>query len=170
MKRRFWLLALEFLVITIPLAWIWLEWGRSAYLKFFVRLSTPILAFLGVTEFQPKLVQEHFLNYVPFLVLMLITPELTARRRIIGTIIGFVVIFFDHIGLVSVAFVAYSKYGLAAKAFSTLFPALLFSDSLPFILWAIIASGYLKKMVAGLRRPQKVDQISKSGPRPDGEI
>jgi hypothetical protein len=152
MKKRLWLLILEFLAITIPLAWLWLEWGRMAYLRLFLKLATPILMFLGVKEFQPHLVQEHFLNYVPFFVLMVITPELSIKRRIIGTVVGFVIIFFDHIGLVSVAFIAHSKYGLTAKAFSTLFPALLFSDSLPFILWAIVASGYLKKTVAGLRQ------------------
>ncbi len=152
MKKRFWLLVLEFFAITIPVAWLWIEWGRTAYLKFFLTLATPILMILGVTEFQPRLVQEHFLNYVPFLVLMVITPELTIKRRIIGTLVGFVIIFFDHIGLVSVAFIAHSNYGLTAKSFSTLFPALLFSDSLPFILWAIIASNYLKKAVAGLRK------------------
>ena len=151
MKKRLWLLILEFLAITIPVAWLWLEWGRMAYLRFFLKLATPILMILGVSEFQPRLVQEHFLNYVPFLVLMVITPELTIKRRIIGTLVGFVIIFFDHIGLVSVAFIAHSNYGLTAKSFSTLFPALLFSDSLPFILWAIIASNYLKKAVAGLR-------------------
>ena len=152
MKKRSWLLVLEFFAITIPVAWLWIEWGRAAYLKFFLKLATPILMILGVTEFQPRLVQEHFLNYVPFLVLMVITPELTIRRRVIGTLVGFVIIFFDHIGLVSMAFVAHSNYGLSAKSFSTLFPALLFSDSLPFILWAIIASSYLKKAVAGLRK------------------
>ncbi len=152
MKKRLWLLVLEFLAITIPVAWLWIEWGRTAYLKFFLKLATPILMILGVSEFQPRLVQEHFLNYVPFLVLMVITPELTIRRRIIGTLVGFVIIFFDHIGLVSMAFVAHSNYGLTAKSFSTLFPALLFSDSLPFILWAIIASNYLKKAVSGLKK------------------
>lgn len=152
MKKRFWLLILEFFAITIPVAWLWIEWGRMAYLRFFLKLATPILMILGVSEFQPRLVQEHFLNYVPFLVLMVITPELTIKRRIIGTLVGFVIIFFDHIGLVSVAFIAHSNYGLTAKSFSTLFPALLFSDSLPFILWAIIASNYLKKAVMGLRK------------------
>lgn len=152
MKKRFWLLVLEFFAITIPVAWLWIEWGRMAYLRFFLKLATPILMILGVTEFQPRLVQEHFLNYVPFLVLMVITPELTIKRRIVGTLVGFVIIFFDHIGLVSVAFIAHSNYGLTAKSFSTLFPALLFSDSLPFILWAIIASNYLKKAVMGLRK------------------
>lgn len=152
MKKRLLLLVLEFLVLTVPTAYVWIEWGRTAYLRVFVMLSTPILIFLGVEEFKPNLVQEHFLNYIPFLVLMVITPQLTLRRRIIGTIIGFVIIFFDHIGLVSMAYVAHSNYGLSAKAFSTLFPALLFSDSLPFILWAIIAGGYLKSVVAGFKK------------------
>lgn len=147
MKKRFWLLVLEFFAVTIPLAWLWLEWGRLAYLELFVKLSTPFLMFLGVTSYEPKLILEHFINYVPFLVLMIITPKLTIKRRIIGTLIGFVIIFFDHVMLASVAFVAYSNYGLTEKAFSTLFPALLFSDSLPFILWAIIAAGYLKQFV-----------------------
>ena len=62
MKKRLWLLVLEFLAITIPVAWLWIEWGRSAYLKFFLKLATPILMILGVSEFQPRLVQEHFLK------------------------------------------------------------------------------------------------------------
>jgi len=148
-KRRFLLLTLEFLLITVTLGWAWIEWGRTYYLKVFVKLATPIFILIGVTELKAQLVIDHFINYVPFLVLMVITPSLTMKRRVIGTAIGFVIIFFGHILLASVAFVASSKYGQSQEAFSTLFPAFLFNDSLPFILWAIISAGYLKTVVAG---------------------
>jgi len=153
-KKRFLLLTLEFLAITVPLGWVWIEWGRTFYLKVFVELATPIFIVLGVTELKAQLVIDHFINYVPFLVLMVITPTLTVRRRAVGTAIGFVIIFLGHILLASVAFVASSKYGESQEAFNTLFPAFLFNDSLPFILWAIISAGYLKRVVVGVRGPR----------------
>jgi hypothetical protein len=148
-RKRLLLLIVEFLVITVPLGWLWVEWGRTLYLRVFVKLGTPIFTLIGVTQLKAQLVIDHFINYVPFLVLMVITPTLSLRRRSIGTVVGFIIIFLGHVLLASVAFVASTKYGETEKAFTTLFPAFLFNDSLPFILWAIISAGYLKKMFTG---------------------
>jgi len=146
-KRRVLLLLLEFVLLTVPLGWLWIKWGRLAYLDFFVKVSTPVFIALGVTELPVQLVIDHFINYVPFIVLIAITPELTIKRRIVGLVVGFVILFVCHIALTSLAFLAVSNYGQSQKAFSTIFPGLLVNDSMPFILWAVIAGSYLKRLI-----------------------
>ncbi len=163
MKRRFLLLTFEFLAITVPLGWLWIEWGRNAYLKLFVTVAEPVFLFIGVTTLKPQLVIDHFINYVPFIVLMVITPKLSVKRRIVGIAVGITVLFLGHIGLMSLAYVATSNYGLTQKAFSVLFPGLLVNDSLPFILWAIIASGWFKEVITSVRKAHK-SSVSSGAP------
>ncbi len=151
MKKRILLLTIEFFAITVSLGWLWIEWGRSAYLKLFVIIAKPVFILLGITELKPQLVIDHFINYVPFVVLMVITPKLSITRRFVGIVAGVVILFVGHIGLMSLAHVATSNYGQTQKAFSVLFPGFLVNDSLPFILWAIIASGWLKQVIASVR-------------------
>lgn len=143
MKRRLFLLLLEFLAITLPLAWLWDVWGREAYLDFFRAAAGPLLDLLGVKKFPVVLVRNRFISHVPFLALMLITPGLSRRRRCVGTLVGFGLIFLCQIGLTVTAYHVRVAYGISAKAFSALFPALLFSDSFPFVLWAVIAHEFV---------------------------
>ena len=155
MKKRLLLLTIEFLAITVPLGWLWIEWGRGAYLKLFVKIAEPIFLLIGVTELKPQLVLDHFINYVPFIVLMVITPKLSVKRRLVGIAVGLAVLFIGHVGLMSLASFATSNYGLTQQAFSMLFPGFLVNDSLPFILWAIIASAWLKDVIASARKARK---------------
>jgi hypothetical protein len=91
---------------------------------------------------------QRFINYLPFVVLMLITPGLSARRRMLGTILGVFLIFLCHVMMVFVAFKAYSASRSMAEAFPTTFPSLLVSDALPFILWAIIAHEFVRDVMS----------------------
>jgi hypothetical protein len=150
--KRLLLLAAEFLVITVPLGYLWSEGIRRSYLEFFVKLTTPVLMFIGVRDLYGEYFLDHCINYVPFLVLMVITPTLSWKRRVIGSFIGFAIIFVGHIGLASVAYYAIHNYGQTQKAFSVLFPGYLINDSLPFIIWAIIASSWLKQVVGTIRK------------------
>jgi hypothetical protein len=148
MKRQLFLLLLEFLAITLPLAWLWDVWGREAYLAFFQWAAGPALEALGVDRFPRIIVRNRFLNLLPFVALMVITPGLGLRRRCVGTAAGLALIFVVQIGFAAVAYHVRVRYGASARAYSALFPALLFSDSFPFLLWAVIA----KDFVAGLGR------------------
>jgi hypothetical protein len=144
MRRRLFLLLLEFVAITVPLVLLWKLWGHDAYLDLFRALARPFLELLGVKRIPAMLVGSRFVNYLPFFALMMVTPGLTARRRGIGTLAGFALIFAWHIGFTAIAYHVMASYGTSAKAFSALFPALLFSDSLPFVLWAVISHEFLR--------------------------
>ena len=147
MRSKSWVLLLEFVALTVPLTWLWIVWGRDAYHAFFTVAAAPFLSLLGTPPLQLAESPQRFINYVPFLVLMLITPGLSARRRTLGSLLGIFLIFLCHVGMVWVAFKAYSEARSTAKAFPMVFPSLLISDALPFVLWAIIAHEFVRDMM-----------------------
>lgn len=145
MRKRISLLVLELLAISIPLTWLWIEWGRSAYPKLFIRLATPILGLLGLPEIHPDVLPDRFISYVPFLVLMVITPRIGVARRIAGTALGFALIFLSHVAFTSYVMAFEESERLRARPFVNIFPALLLLDGFPIIIWAIIAKDFVSE-------------------------
>jgi len=139
---------IEFVVLTVPLTWLWVMWAQDAYVALFIRAADPILAWFGIEQLAHSPAEERFVNYVPFLVLMVITPGLSLRRRLGGIGIGFLLIFLCHIGVVAVEHLAHTKHRLTPDPFSTVFPAAMFTDAFPFILWAILANRFVRQMFA----------------------
>ena len=74
-----------------------MEWGRRAYGRLFLELANPIYGWFGVTAYQGG-VRERYINYIPFLVLMILTPRISWRHRTLGTLAGLVLIFFFQLG------------------------------------------------------------------------
>lgn len=146
---RVFLAVLKVLAISAPLTWAWMEWGRGIYARIFPHLALPIYGWLGATSIVPNGDRERFLNYIPFLVLMLVTPRLSPTRRIAGTLLGMFAIFLGHVAFVGVADASFGpRGGITAQGFQTFFPALLLCDSMPFVLWAIIARDFVKEHAA----------------------
>jgi hypothetical protein len=151
-RKRVVLLTLEVVAVTIPLTWLWLAGGREAYHGVFVRVAAPLAAWLGLPSYQLIAVPQRFINYVPFLALMIVTPRLSLARRVLGTLVGFGVIGVGHLAFFVLSVAVYAEHGMTPRAISALFPALLLSDSLPFILWAVIARGVLRDAIARAAR------------------
>ncbi|MDB4433166.1 hypothetical protein N9166_00330 [bacterium] len=148
MRKRLFLLALELLAISIPLTWLWIEWGRSAYPKLFVQLGTPILVFLGLPGIRPDVLPDRFISYVPFLVLMVITPRISVARRVLGTALGFALIFLSHVAFTSYVMAFEHSERLSARPFVNIFPALILLDGFPIVVWAVIAKDFLGEVAS----------------------
>ncbi len=148
MKPRPFLLFLEFVALTVPLTWFWVVWAQDAYVAFFEVAAGPVLGALGVVSVADSPALRRFVSYVPFVVLMVITPGLSLRRRIGGLLVGFPLIFLCHVGLVAVEFLAYTKHRPTPDPFSTVFPAAMFTDAFPFILGAVIANRFVRDMLS----------------------
>jgi hypothetical protein len=134
-------LFLKFVAITVPLTWLWMEWGKEAYGTAFQGLARPIYDLLGYRTLRPSQVHERFLNFLPFLVLMLLTPRLSVVRRVTGIVVGCIVLMMFHVvfSLATAWGPRTAGGGMTSEAFEISFAAYLFSDSLPLLLWAIIA-------------------------------
>lgn len=147
MKPRPLLLFLEFAALTVPLTWFWIAWAQQAYVAFFELAASPVLGALGIVNVADSPALKRFVSYVPFVVLMVITPRLDLRRRLLGTGVGLVLIFLCHVGLVAVEHLAVEAATRPEDSFSRVFPLAMFADAFPFILWAVIANRFLRELL-----------------------
>ena len=88
------------------------------------------------TSCRPRARGDRYINYIPFLALMMLTPALAWRRRLLGTLGGLVAIFCFHM-----AFGAVRHY--RSGPFPLPLPLTQFSDALPFLLWIVLARDFL---------------------------
>lgn len=146
MSRAF-LFLLKFVLLSVPLTWLWIEWGREFYGWIFSSIVGPLYDLMGLEGFRGS--RERYINYIPFIVLMLITPRLRASRRFGGTAIGLVVIFAFHIFFSVWAQIAQPAGVAPTRESVALFlPVMLLSDALPFVLWALICNEFVKQVAS----------------------
>ena len=148
MKIRPLLILIEFVAITVPLVWWWTHGGFEAYHEIFKRLAFPLLQEMGVTHVSQGLVRDRLIGFIPFTALMLVTPKIALKRRLVGLAVGYGVIFFSHLLLSYWSWVAFSRDGRSTGSMATYFPALVINDAVPFVLWAFFANRFLLGLLA----------------------
>lgn len=143
MKQTLLFLA-KFVALTAPLTWLWQVWGRRAYAAFYGPVAHSIYSLLGFDRV-PTPSRERFINYIPFLTLMILTPRLSLRRRLLGTALGMLALFALHIAT-----------NLLDPPGTLSFPIglSLALDAAPFLLWVLIAHEFVRD-VARRKRPPR---------------
>jgi hypothetical protein len=147
--RRLLLLLVLFFAFSIPLAWLWREWGLLRYLAFLLEILRALHEAMG-WPFTAKGIgglSLRFVTHVPFLVLVLLTPGLSGRRRLMGALVGSAVITAMHLftmTLMSAAFLA------GRGAVFKMFPLIFVMDGLPLIIWMAVARDFLRTLIPGL--------------------
>lgn len=173
MSIRFLLAAVKVVGISIGVTWAWLEWGRDAYSDLFMDLSLPIYGELGYTSLLPQAGRDRFINYLPFLILMLVTPRMSWLRRTLGIVVGFVVIFFFQVAFVLIDYLVlpHGAGKMTQDSYSKFLPIMLLTDSIPFVLWIIIAKDFVKEKMAFIFASVEAAAApeSKAPPEPEGE-
>jgi len=140
--------ALKVIGISVPVTWFWLEWGRAAYARLFAELAIPIFGFLGMTRILPQGSRDRFISYLPFLILMVVTPRMSPLRRCVGIAVGFVLIFILQIVFIYVSDMAGVRGGAVNRQdiYEKMLPMLLLCDAFPFVLWIVIAKDFVQEM------------------------
>lgn len=139
MKRAL-LVGLAFLLVTLPATWLWLEWGQQAYGSVFGPTARTLYDLLGLDGIPVKRERLRYINLVPFVGLMLVTPGLPLRRRLGGLAVGLLLLFASHLLLNALG----SSIPGGTRLPTT---AAIVSDALPFVLWVAIAREPLKRFV-----------------------
>jgi hypothetical protein len=140
--------ALAFLGLTLPLAWAWFAWGSDVY----TRLLLDLLDAVGVRMSRRghgNPAAPRFISVVPFLVLMLVTPRLGWRRRVLGATGGLAVLAAAHAALLVIVDAAAATYG-AAESVQKVFPFVILADGVPLLLWLVLAREFLAEVIPGL--------------------
>lgn len=140
------LIVLSFVVISIGLTWIWNEWARAGYAQLLKSVAPPLYELLGFGDARVGLLRERYINFVPFVSLLLVTPGLTLRRRAIGLALGLVFIFVCHLAL--------NLTELFQPGRSLPIVPSIVSDALPFLVWSVVAYPVLTKFLVVTTEPE----------------
>jgi hypothetical protein len=141
--KRILLFALSFSALTLVLTWLWLAGGNAFYGLTMQPVAREINEWMGLSG-PGTMLRNRFINIVPFVSLMLITPRLSLRKRLGGLAIGLLVLAVSHLALNAMA--------VSQQATRTLPPtAALLSDAEPFVLWFLLARDFIQEVVQGIR-------------------
>jgi hypothetical protein len=147
---RLLLLIVLFFALTIPLAWLWQEWLISRYVAFLFAILRPLHEALG-WPFAGKGgggLSLRFVSHVPFLILVLLTPALSWRRRALGALLGSAFIAATHLFIITLTNAAFAAGG---GVFRKIAPFVLIMDGMPLLAWLVVARDFLRTLVPALR-------------------
>ena len=124
----------KFVCLTAPFVWLWQIEGLRLYHALYNPIAEAIYQWLGF-EGVAAPARDRYINLIPFLALMVLTPNLSARRRLGGTAIGLVVLFTMHIAVNLMA---------NPETLRLPRPVELALDAAPFFLWVVIANQFVR--------------------------
>ncbi len=137
---------LGFVAISIVLTWLWSKWGSAVYGDVLQLVGRPLYDMIGFEHARVIEGRLRYINMIPFIALVLVTPEITLTRRCLGLVLGLFVLLGSHLALNLTASV---KFGHALPIVSALF-----SDATPFVLWLAVAYPALVRLI-----PSKSESI-----------
>ena len=141
---------LAFVVLTAPLAYVWLEWGSDLYARALLGIVGPRDPAAGMPG---NAAVPRFISVVPFLVLMWVTPGLEWRRRLWGSLLGLVLLAIVHLALLSLVL---RGSGSGQESIARYFPFLVLADGAPLLLWVVFARDFGRSVIPGLEEhPQR---------------
>lgn len=130
MKRALMIVA-SFVVVTLALTFFWEEVGRLNYGRFLKTVAPTLYDWIGVGDARVGALRQRYINWIPFVGLVLVTPGLRMRRRALGLAGGLLALFVGHLTL--------NLTERVYKASHLPFVPSIVSDALPFLLWIIVA-------------------------------
>ena len=149
--RRLLLLLLLFVALTMPLTWLWLEWGEGIYVGLLLDLLDPLYQAMGLRPQRAGPLIPRLVSIVPLTVLMAITPGLGWRRRVAGILVGLLVCAVFHLLLFVLVDAAYAALGNRPRARQTkIVPFLQIYDGIPVLVWVFFARDFLRDLVPAL--------------------
>lgn len=146
---RLLLLLVLFFAFSIPLSWLWHEWGVDRYVALLFAILVSLRDAVG-WPFAGKGgggLSLRYVSHVPFLVLVLLTPCLSVRRRVLGALLGSIFITATHLFVITLVNVAFLAGG---NVFQKVAPFILIMDGMPFLAWLVVARDFLRTLAPGL--------------------
>ena len=152
------LVILAFAVITIGLTWMWTHGGRNLYGQFLKLIAPPIYDLIGFDGARVGAFRQRYINFIPFIGLVLVTPGIALRRRALGLAGGLVALSVGHLAL-------NLTDGGTRGAHLPFVPSIV-SDALPLLLWVIVAYPVISDWFATALVPPETSEPPDDGESP----
>jgi hypothetical protein len=144
----------SFVLISLALSWVWFEGAAAGYGWILHHVGGEIYSLAGFDGMQTSY-RTRFINFIPFIALVLATPRLNVRRRVLGLLAGIALLFASHLLFNGMAVLSTTS-GVMPPVAAT------FSDALPLALWAVIARHFIREVTGSiavpLRGPESTDE------------
>lgn len=129
---------LVFVLVSAPLTWFWMDQGFRIYGDFLKTIGPGFFDAIGFPEARLGPYRQRYINWIPFAGLLLATPGLAPLRRLGGLAVATPLFILAHL-LLNVPASSHRAAQLP------LLPSLI-SDTLPFVLWIVVAWPALSSM------------------------
>jgi hypothetical protein len=135
------LVVLAFCVVSVLLTVAWNEWLVDAYAVVFRTIAPAVYGLLGADDTLVYARRGRYINFVPFVSLVVVTPGIALRRRLVGLLLGIVALVVAHLVLNWTA-----RFSPGSSL--PVVPAIV-SDTLPFLFWLVVAYPVLVGLLPG---------------------
>jgi sterol desaturase/sphingolipid hydroxylase (fatty acid hydroxylase superfamily) len=146
------LFTLSFVALSLVLTWLWLTGGNAVYAEMMEPVAREVYDWLGIHG-QGTLRRKRFINFVPFTALMLLTPRLTLRKRLLSLVGGWVILAASHLTVNAIAMGTEPRNRLPLAAAFT-------SDAMPFLIWYVLARDFVQETLHRARHRGKMESDS----------
>ncbi len=153
MKEKLWIFIAKFVLVSLGLFVLWYWKGQELYISI---LDDSLYLFLhtllGVNA-QCAFPKDIFNNLLPFVALMVITRGMRFGKRASMLGWGLLILIAWHVVLSKIIYFLHPEPGVISQWYEKFsVPLYLFSETLPFLLWILLA----RKQVAELFMPRTV--------------
>ena len=143
-------------LFSLPLFWLWMEWGQAAYQKLIGAAIVPLVQALGEKSLNLFVLKAHYMNVVPLTALILAAPALGWKKRLAALALGLVILYVWHL-LFSLVLNHYQTlWGPDRRFYRVFIPAISVNSALPVILWFMLARKGVKELMGEIfARPEE---------------
>ncbi len=146
------------IVFSLPLFWFWMERGQAGYQKLMGVAIVPLVKALGEKDLNLFVLKAHYMNVVPLVALILATPALGWKKRLLALALGLAILFIWHL-LFSLALNHYQMlWGRDRRFYRVFIPAISVNSALPVILWLLLAWKGAKELLGEIFARAKESQ------------
>jgi hypothetical protein len=137
-KKELWLFLSKLVVAVVVLGYAWTLW-RFSYPDVLEPIYKPFFSLVGLKKWWMALLLDHFTNWVPFVALVLASPDLVTRwrRSLVVLFGGLAIILCGHMLLSWAVDELVARYAMTKMYYKLSLPLFFVNDSLPFILWLL---------------------------------
>ncbi len=149
-KKQLWMFLAKLVPLTVILCYLWFSGFQIKYPSLLKPLAAPLFAITGVGKWWLVLTMEHFTSIVPYIALVLATPNLIKdwKRTLLALFGGVAIVIAGHLMMSISIYYIMEQFAQTKTSYILLVPVYLINDALPLVLWLLFFPGCLGKLLA----------------------
>jgi hypothetical protein len=153
-KRELSFFLLKVILITLILGFLWFWKLQELYPHILSPIAVPLFQWFGVKKWLLTRVMDHFTSIVPYVALVLATPDAIRnwKKTTLSLLGGIIILAISHLFLSWAVYHYSEQYRFSKSYFRATFPIFLICDALPLLLWLTFYPRLLPEFFGFMKR------------------